>query len=263
MPQQNSHPKPNPDSSPNSSSDLTSELIAGFILDDLNASELEQFSQLVASQPELETEIDQYAEVYANLAQIAIATPSSALRSRTLSQIHIPKSFAQKSPQKELLTKSIQKPWTTPILTCVSLVLAASLGFYSYLLRQELNLIEAQVIQRDAIAMLQESNTILTGLKGMDSAIAATGNLVTTPGHNQAVLVIRNLPALTPGQFYFVWAVVNGKKVACNKFEPNSEGVVLAKVAMPNAKIDSLVITVESSSQLNQPQGPMVMTSNV
>jgi Anti-sigma-K factor rskA len=228
------------------------ELLAGFAMGDLNPAEMETLRQLLDQQPDLQIEIDRYAEAFANIAQVAIASPTDSLRSRTLDQIQ---------PQNSLSKRRVY-----PFIAFASLILAASLGFYSYLLRQELNLIEAQFVQRDAIAMLQEPNTSLIALKGMDSALTAAGNLVTTPGQKQGVLVIRNLPTLAPNRVYFVWAVVNGKKVACGEFAPNSEGVVLTKVLVPDAKTESLVITIEDSYQIklqpNQPQGKMVMSSD-
>lgn len=81
----------------------------------------------------------------------------------------------------------------------------ALVGLDNYQLRQQLTTVQAQAEgQKDVIAMLQDSNTHLVSLKGIDSAAAATGSILITHSEPQAVLILQNLPVLPKGNRYYL-----------------------------------------------------------
>jgi hypothetical protein len=96
----------------------------------------------------------------------------------------------------------------------IAALLLMLLGWNNYQLRQ--NLITAQTevaYQKDVVAMLQNPETHLVSLKGMDMAARASGRVIMTPGEPKSVLILQNLPTLPQGKYYQLWSIVNGKKV--------------------------------------------------
>lgn len=229
-------------------------LIAGYVLDSLEPDEMQEFEQILATNPSLTTEIKRFQETLSQLAYVSpVTSPPAHLRSAILNDRGMDfKPVPKRSPLV----------WLT-IVAGLPTLIAFSFGFDSYRLRQELVGLRSQIsYQKDTIAMLQQPTTSLVSLKGMDMAPTASGNVVITPGEQQAVLALQNLPMLPSGQTYYLWAVIDGKKVACGQFHPSSQGKVLAKLAIPqSSQIQSLVVTLEASTLPIQPSKKMVMTS--
>ncbi len=116
--------------------------------------------------------------------------------------------------------------------------------------------------QKDVISMLQNPNTHLVSLKGMDMAAAASGSIVMTRGESKVVLILQNLPVLPKGQFYRLWAVVNGENITSGQFNASLQGAVFTKLSTPpSSEVTALVVTIEVSPTPKRPDGPMVMTS--
>ena len=231
------------------------ELMAGYALGDLSSEEAEEMRQLLAEHPELNTQVDRLQEVL-QLMPYALpeVTPPQHLRSAILEAAAAKGSNAE--PAKRV-------PWRQ-IAGGIAAVLVLALGLDDYRSRQQLGIIQAQVAQqKDVIAMLQDSNTHLVSLRGMDRAAAASGSIVMTPGEPKAVLILHKLPALPQGQFYQLWAIVDRKKIPSGQFNTSSQGSVLVKLPIPSSEVTALVITVEGSRAPASPVGPMVMTSEL
>lgn len=154
------------------------------------------------------------------------------------------------SESLEVLLSLVQRVWLAALLRdiqsarsplpgrkiagSIAALLVLALGLDNYHIRQELSTMQAQVAQqKDVIAMLQNPNTHLVSLKGMDMASAASGSIVMTPGEPKGVLILQNLPVLPQGKFYQLWAVVNGEKIASGQFNASSQGTVFVKLATP------------------------------
>jgi anti-sigma-K factor RskA len=147
----------------------------------------------------------------------------------------------------------------------IAAALALALGLNNYQLRQQVSTMEAQVAhQKDLIAMLQQPQTRLVALKGMDQMAQSSGNAVITPGQAGTVLVLQALPAPPAGKSYQLWAIANGKKIACGDFTVTSQNRAVIKLPISSTTADQLTglaITVETSPTPDAPTGPMVMTS--
>lgn len=248
------------------------ELMAGYVLDNLNSSEAEELKRVLKENPELATEVRRLQEVLEVIpyALPDIAPPphlySAILEAASAASVAAPNPDVSGSRKSLLQEKLKHSPlqWSR-ILGSIAALLALAVGLDNYRVRQQITTLEAQVVrQKDVIAMLQQPNTRLVSLKGMADASAASGNIVITPGESKAVLILRNLPVLPKGQFYQLWSVVNNKKIAWEPFNSNEVGTVFVKLSLPaNAEVTPLVVTVEASPLLENPAGPMVMTGTL
>jgi anti-sigma-K factor RskA len=238
-------------------------LMAGYVFGNLTPEEAEVLQQQLTEHPELYLEIDRLQDVL-DLLPYGLPTiePPPGLRSALLATVDHAASRHQPSVSRiknRLVVGS-------GILGSVAALLALTVGLDNYYLRQQITTIQAQVArQKDLIAMLQQPNTHLVSLKGMDRASAASGSIVVTPGEPKAVLILQNLPILPQGKFYQLWSVVNNQKIPWEKFATNEQGRVFVKLALPSGstKLTTLVITLEASPAPKSPTGPMIMTSQL
>lgn len=234
------------------------ELMAGYVLGNLSSEEAEELQRLLAKHPEQTQQLNSLQEVL-ELMPYALpeVTPPQHLRQSILESAHI-------EIQRESKRKQFSLPWREVVGSLAALLVLA-LGWDNYNLRQNLSAVETEVArQKDVIAMLQNPETHLVSLKGMDMASAASGRIVMTPGEPKSVLILQNLPVLSEGKSYQLWSIVNGEKIPSGQFNASSQGTVLVKLSTPPAtEVQALVITIELSPAPHSPSGPMVMTSNL
>jgi hypothetical protein len=55
----------------------------------------------------------------------------------------------------------------------------------------------------------------------------ATGVVLIMPKTHKAMMTVQNLSTLPTGKVYRLWAVANGKKFDCGKFNANEKGQVI------------------------------------
>ncbi|MFH7030849.1 MAG: anti-sigma factor domain-containing protein [Heteroscytonema crispum UTEX LB 1556] len=175
-----------------------------------------------------------------------------------------------------------QRTWLG-VAGSVAAVLVAGLGFENYRLHQELKTAKAELSRHQqelgsmhsqmaadktnlsryqkAIALLNQPNNRLLKLKGMSPSSPSSGSLVIAPNSQVALLTLQNLPPLAEGKVYRMWAFVNGQKVDCATFKPDSEGKVMLKMPLDNwESTTSVAVTIEPEAAITQPTGEMVMT---
>ena len=258
------------------------ELLAGYVLGNLSPEEAEDLQRILLDRPELVAEVQILQEVLAALPYaLPVMEPSSQLRQNILEALAINNSLDhtqenalddrhqlthhQSNPSIQINRPRWQTiPWRKVIGGIAALVTVA-IAVDSYRLRQQIIAMQRQINgQRDLIAMLQQPNTRLVSLKGMDQAVTASGNIVVTPGEPQAVLILQNLSPLPDGQAYQLWSIVNNQKIPWEQFRVDQKGTVFVKLALPqNQAVTRLAITVELSPPPPEPTGPMVMTSDL
>ncbi len=253
-----------------SPSDRIEELLAGYALGDLSPEEAEELQQILMEHPELEIELQSLQEVLAMLPYaLPEIQPSPQLRQNILAGLD----RASIAPTDITATRSsrnwsritqIPTPWLK-LAGGIAALATVILGFDNYQIRQQLVTIQGQVDrQKDVIAMLQQPNTRLVSLKGMDDMVTASGSIVVTPGESQAMLVLRNLPPLPRGQFYQLWNIIGDQKIPWQQFQVNHQGVALTKLVLPSSyAVTKLAITIELSPAPPVPTGPMVMVSDL
>jgi hypothetical protein len=136
------------------------------------------------------------------------------------------------------------------------------LGWDSYRLRQELANARSDADQyRAVVAMLRQPDNRLLSLKGMGATPTASGSITIAPSSQTAAIAIQNLPPLPKGKVYRLWAIVDGKKVECAEFVPDSLGKVWVQVPLDRflSKTGTVAITVEPAQRNPEATGEMVM----
>jgi hypothetical protein len=233
------------------------ELLAGYVLGDLSPEEAEELKQLLDRNPDLVDEVNNLQAVLATIPyNLPEAMPSPSLRSATL------------QAATELSSNSVSSNKNRKLLPLISAGIAALLalffGFNNYHLKQQLALSKAEIArQKDLIAMLEDSQTKLVSLKSTKETSSASGNVIYTPGHPEGVLLIQNLPVLPRGKFYYLWCIVNKKKIASGHFNSNPQGRVFVKLPLTiDSGISGVAVTVEVSPNPPSP-GPTVMMTKL
>ena len=245
----------------NGSEDKLDELMAGYVLGNLSPEEAEELQQLLEIEPARLQDLDSLKETLGMMPYTLPSQNPSPKVWNNITQSIDGDRQRKTSPKKFTLINSIKYP----IFTSIATLLAIILGWNNYQLRQ--NLITAQTeitYQKDVVAMLQNPETHLVSLKGMDMAANASGRIIMTPGEPKSVLILQNLPTLPQGKYYQLWSIVKGEKIASGKFNANQNGTVLIKLPTPSAsEVSGLLITLEEVSQSKNNQPLMVMTSSL
>lgn len=244
------------------------ELLAGYAFGDLDLEEAEELQQILLEHPELEIELQSLQEVLATLPYaLPEIQPSPQLRQNILAGLD----RASIAPVENISRFrnwqriiQISSPWLK-LAGGIAALATVMIGFDNYQLRQQLVIIQVRVDrQKDVIAMLQQPNTRLVSLKGMDDMVTASGSIVVTPGEPQAVLILQNLPPLPDGQSYQLWNIIDGQQIPWQQFQVNQQGVALTKLILPSSyAVTKLAITIELSPAPPVPTGPMVMVSDL
>ena len=139
-----------------------------------------------------------------------------------------------------------------------------AIGLDNLRLRQQVNGLQAHVgKQQDVIAMLQQPKTRLVSLKRHGSGRRCLRQHCGDSRRTQSCLgAAKPASTLSAGQYYQLWAVVNGQKLPWERFNANDRGNVFTKLSLPENQITTLVVTVETVLEPKNPTGPMVMSSD-
>lgn len=246
-------------------------LAAGYVLGDLDRQETELFEQRLATEPELAQEVSRLRDVLEEvLYGLNEVKPPQQLRSAilqsatssTLSSTPLPTlpRLAQSATARQPTSRRRPLPWNK-IMGSIAALFMVAIGIDNYQLRQELSRTQ------EVSALLQQSETRLFSLQGMETAKQAQGSFVLNLEQQKGVLAVQHLPAPPAGKVYRLWAVVDGDKIPCGRLRVNHQGTVLEKFSMPadfyEAGISSLLVTLEPSETARQPVGPTIMASRV
>lgn len=141
------------------------ELAAGYVLGNLAPEEAEQFQQLLKSNPELAAEVDSLQEV---LGLMPYALPEVAPPQSVRSAI-LETALASAKPTTTT-SKSKRSPWLwSGIAASAAALLATVIGLDNYRLRQQLELVKAELVQQqEMIATFQQPNNLLVSLEGSE-----------------------------------------------------------------------------------------------
>ena len=265
-------------------------LITGYVLSDLTPEEAALVKQYLETYPELACEVE---SLQATLALFPLslpkAKPSEGLRSQILEaaqkdlsttietekENHSPNPLVPLSPSLPL-SPSSPKPWLK-IAGIAAVGIIASLGFFNYRLNQKLAKVEtdlsnyrlqAELSQtqqelsryQEALSVLKQPNNRLLALKSITPDISSSGRLVIAPNSEAAILTLKKLPNLSEDKVYRLWAFVDGKKVKCAKFNPDSQGKVLQKIPLQKwGSTTEVFVTIEPKDGFELPVGETVM----
>jgi anti-sigma-K factor RskA len=245
------------------------ELLAGYVLGDLDPEEVIEMHKIILEHPETVTKIDHFQETLAMLPLgLSETHPAKNLRDRIAAQaIPItvenlltdpldPSIDSSSNPLTAIINRSPRRRnlWklATIGLSSIGAIALIALGFENYQMRQP-------------IAMLQGLDNRTISLKGMGAIPAASGSVMIAPTEKTAMISIQNLRQIPQDNSYRLWAIVDGKKVDCAQFRPDEQGNVFVKVPLGKAlkQTTTLIITIEPNKDMPEPTGEMVMKGEV
>ena len=233
--------------------DRLEEILAGYVLGDLDEAEMAWLNQQLIANPQLQEQIDELTTTL-NLMPYGLPQnlPSENLESSVLTQ-------AQKRSSSSS-RPAFKWGW---IISGVTILSTLFLGWQNYSLKQQLAQINDQLQEQKLISLMYEANNRLVSFQNMDDVTNSSGSLFISPQSKKAVLALDNLQPLSGKQTYRLWAVSDGKKTGCANFTPDKEGKVyleISNVALNQASV--LLITIEPESDTKQPVGNVVLTGS-
>lgn len=226
------------------------ELLAGYVLGNLDETELAWLNAQLKTHPQLKAEIKKL-EATLNLMpyELSESLPTSDLRQAIMTKLEA------RSTKK---TPSLRLSWIIGVMAVLSTLY---LGINNYGLRHKLASANHQLqTHQDLVNLLRQPNNRLVSFQGLGTLPAASGSLFIAPQQQKAVLALQNLKPLSGNQVYRLWAISSDKKTGCANFTPDSQGTVhleLSNEALTNAGF--LLITVEPEADTLQPQGNEIL----
>lgn len=237
----------------NHDSQKLDEILAGYVLGNLDEVELAWLNQELATNPQLNEKIKQ---LEATLTLIPYSLPDTVPNSHLKNKI-----LAKARPKDHKFNRFNRLIW---IISAVTTFSTLWLGINNYSLRQQVAVKNNQVQQhQELIALLRKPNNRLVSFQGLDNLPQASGSLFIVPEEKKAILALQNLEPLSGKQVYRLWAVSQGKKTGCANFTPDEKGIVhlqLSNDALNDA--NSLLVTVEPKADTLQPQGNPILTGS-
>lgn len=227
-------------------------LLTDYVFGNLKDAEVEAFSRLLTSHPELQVEVNQLQAVVALMPySLPPQEPPSHLRAAILNAAQTQESLDKTSP--------VRRVWLGVGVTIAALLIAA-LAIDNHRLRQSLQ--NAQSIQ----SLLEQPDTRVYTLKGVGKDTAALGRVIWSLGQRQAIVSVQNLPSLPTGQVYRLWGLTAGGGVFYyGQFDTNAEKTVWETIALapdsPGWRVAELRVTPELSSSPLTPKGSAVLSS--
>ena len=228
------------------------ELLAGYVLGNLDEAELTWLNRKFLANPELREQVKEL-EVTLNLMPYGL-----------------PEEHPQTNLQDSILAKAQSKFPADPkfnrwgwIIAGVTALSTLWFGWQSYNLRQQLAQTNHQLQQQELMALLSQPNNRLVSFQGLDGLTTSSGSLFISPESQKAVLALQNLKSLSGQQVYRLWAVSQGKKTGCVNFTPDKQGRVyleLSNNALDDASM--LLITIEPKADTAQPLGNTILTGS-
>ncbi|MEB3294853.1 MAG: anti-sigma factor [Synechococcales bacterium] len=255
--------------------DELQELLAGYVIGNLDSEEAQDLHQLLKQHPELRQDVRVLQEVLSTMPYaLPKIYPTQGVRDRVLQN-----SFTSPlpgTPKPRLGSGSAGGIGTWMVGIAVGSILFA-LGLHNYYLWQTLQLARVELHQHQTqsaaaqtqlahqqalMTMLQNPQTHLVSLRGQALWATASGNVMMTHASEQAIVVLQNLQPLPQGQVYVLWAVAAGQKQACGAFNADEHGTVVVKLPVQVADRNVvLAVTIEQNPYPQQPTGPMVLTN--
>jgi anti-sigma-K factor RskA len=270
------------------------DLVAGYILDDLSPEEVARLNQALAADPTLHQEIGSFGEAFASLPyDLPLVEPAARLKDKIISAASrsIPDQNLASPRSKVVPIPSLgQRSWKRWIpvigIGCTAAVVTA-LGWNQIQLSQQLQQAAASQQQLQAmktelkrlrnelqanqgtIELLSQPDTQMYSLMGTtdNSGRISKARLLTRPGTVAVTLVAQDLPKLSNNQIYRLWAVATptAAPMYCGQFRQNDRGTAQWKA--PNVACTKtpkqLLITLDAPTDPTTAAGPLVMKSSI
>jgi len=265
------------------------DLAAGYVLDNLSDEETVVWKTLLNDHPELADELEELNSSFNVLADtVSMHHPPDRLLSqiRATAQAELKPSISPTSSDPSLNSwvprnsSTRLKQWTQ-WGGAIAATIMAVLGVQLYSLRSQLHQSretianlerQLQQVQTQAqtvspvVHTLQQPGTLIYNLEGSSLANAASGRLILS--HEQTVIiVVQNLPELTQGKVYRLWAALptQSKLTYCGQFNNTPQGVVQLTPSSNHCSENPtlMVITIDAATDPITRGGPIVMQGRI
>ncbi len=246
------------------------ELLAGYVLGDLDPDEIEAVSQWLEAYPDLHEEVYQLQETLGLIPgaltginppdQLRTTIVQSARMTAQTDQRHQTGSVesaiaARVTPQR------FQRLWIWQLGGAIAAIALVAVAIDNYRLRQDLR--QSQTV----VTLLQQPDTRVYVLSGTAQEPAASGTVILNPSQQDILIVTDNLPPLPAGQTYRLWAIAaNAASPAyCGDFNVSTDAG-LSQWTLPavscSSAIAQLLVTAESADDPPIPKGPLILQSS-
>lgn len=263
------------------------DLIAGYVLNDLSREEAVRLRQLLAEDPACSEEVKSFEEAFSLLPyNLPMVEPSPRLKGNILRAATrpTPEPAAKPQPSNVLpIAPQRQRRWRgriPAISTSIAAIALAALGLNLIQLSQRSQQLQATNTEltqlrnelkanQSTIAQLSNPDTQVQTLIGSvpnpTNSRLPTARLLIKPGDPEVTLVAQDLPKLSADQIYRLWSVTDTSSPPeyCGQFRQNAEGTARWVTPTPICTTQSakFVITLDAPEDPITSAGPLVMQS--
>jgi hypothetical protein len=255
--------------------ELWSELIAGYVLGDLNPVEIEMVDRYLVEHLEQQSEVENLI-LTLDLLPLALPTdcPPVALKEKIMQMAESEVIVNNSTLDRAKIQSKPDKIWQS-VITGLGLLIFGGLGWQNYHLSQELATVRQDLTntkinlarQIDApeeklrqqtsktyqsvVDLLQQPNNRFFPLKSKGKKTIRMGSLIMSPQRSSAVLTLQAVSHIPIGQVYRIWAMNGDEEIACGDFLPDAAGKVLMEVPFKSwHKITKVMITIENKASV-------------
>ncbi|MFO7629900.1 MAG: anti-sigma factor [Prochlorococcaceae cyanobacterium] len=235
------------------------ELLAGYVLGDLDGRERDDLRDALAADPDLQHQLD---DLRLTLELLPMALPDTAEPPPRLRQRLLRAEPQRRQPRSGDQTRRWRPRPIQLGLAAMAFSLVA-LGTQVQQLRGEMASLRRTPPASTGLApALQQASRTLP-LRGTEGHGGISGVVVVNPAQGHNLLVIRGLPPAPPTHIYRLWANVGGATKGCVQFVPNADGSVVMPIpTQPTSGAQALSITLEPlRPDAGTPHGPQLLTS--
>jgi len=227
-------------------------LLAGYVLNDLDAEEVALVDQWLSQYPEVTAELDALQATWNRIPEsLPIEPPPPLVRDRILAAV-TPAAPAATTPARR---------WSWGLVGFGLGWAATALALI--VVWQENQRLRLALRQTEAVvASFSQPASRLYTLTGTDVEPQASGRLVIDPNDRTALVTTTDLPTLSSREVYRLWAIADGDPIYCGEFNPQQSQAfnqwALPDLACGDADVQML-ITAERSTDPPVPAGDLVM----
>lgn len=251
-------------------------MIAGYVLGDLDADEVVEFEQLLATDPAIADEVAQMQNALETAYAPAEVSPPSHLRSAIMAAQAAEMAQAAETVQaaetnswrssRSATTRSARRFSWSQAMGAAAAVVIVALGINNYQLRRALQATQAETPSRTLTYVLQT-----------ETAEDASAMVVVNPDTLEATLTVQNLPPLPAGKVYVLWTVleqgapftVDAKSAILTEvLNVDAQGNVSQTITVPRVYrseelVSKVAITVEDATAPQRHEGKPVMITSL
>ncbi len=260
-------------------SDPLESLMTGYVLNTLTPEEIQELEQALKVDPHLQKQLRDYQEVMGLLAHTAVPIAAPAeLRGKILS-LSNPKNNRKQNPKNNLVHHKIRLKinWQTGLnFIAAGLIVALGLNTVNRdamnaVMNRKLHEMESIVasLQSDEayIFTMHPTKPATIGSNQPKPAQTASGHVILDLDRGNAIVALRNLPALPAGEVYTVWATVRDQKIFCGQIKGDGgnplEQLAIDKAAYTSDATAMEIFSTPQTDLMKQNPDRLIMVSQI